>query len=192
MKNQTNIEKLIISGKRVFTTEDLAVIWQVPERKKLIERIKHYLKQQRLVHIYKGVYAYGEYTPLDIAQKLIPLSYLSLYTTAQMHGLTFQYYATVFCMSLRSKKYEIGGQKFEYRKIKEVAFYNSLGLVNEGRYTIANKERTICDLLYVYPGFAFDNLKGVDTELLREMSFIYENKRLEQDIAGIITVIESK
>src|SRR6266496_5713016 len=98
MKNQTNIEKLITSGKRVFTTDDLAVIWQISDRKKLIARIKYYLRQQRLLHIHKGVYAYGDYTPLDVAQKLVPLSYLSLYTAAQMHGLTFQYYSTVFGM----------------------------------------------------------------------------------------------
>lgn len=192
MNNQTNIEKLITSGKKVFTTDDLAVIWQVSDRKKLLNRIKYYLREKRLINVHKGVYAYGEYTPLDVAQKLVPLSYLSLYTSAQMHGLTFQYYSTVFCISLTSKKYDLDGQKFEYRKVKESIFYNSLGLVNEDRYTVANKERTICDLLYVYPGFAFDNLKGVDTELLQNIALIYGNKRLEREVAGIITEIESR
>ena len=41
MRNQTNIEKLITSGKKVFTTDDLAVIWEISDRKKLIGRIKH-------------------------------------------------------------------------------------------------------------------------------------------------------
>ena len=191
MNNQTNIEKLISSGKKVFTTDDLAIIWGVSDRKKLIGRIKYYLRQQRLIHIYKGLYAYGEYTPLDIAQKLVPMSYLSLYTTSQMYGLTFQYYSTIFCISLKSKKYNIDGQKYEYRKVKDAIFYNDLGLMKEGGHTIANKERTICDLLYVFPGFAFDNLKSVDIEMLHKIATIYDNKRLQKDVSNIIKIIES-
>jgi len=191
MDNQTNIEKLISGGKKVFTTDDLAIIWGVSDRKKLIGRIKYYLRQRRLIHIYKGLYAYGEYTPLDIAQKLVPMSYLSLYTTSQIHGLTFQYYSTIFCISLKSKKYNVDGQKYEYRKVKDAIFYNDLGLMQEDGHTIANKERTICDLLYVFPGFAFDNLKSVDTEILHKIATIYDNKRLQKDVSEIIKIIES-
>ena len=191
MDNQTNIEKLISSGKKVFTTDDLAIIWGVSDRKKLIGRIKYYLRQRRLVHIYKGLYAYGEYTPLDIAQKLVPMSYLSLYTTSQMYGLTFQYYSTIFCISLKSKKYNVDGQKYEYRKVKDAIFYNDLGLMKEDGHTIANKERTICDQLYVFPGFAFDNLKSVDIEMLHKIATIYDNKRLQKDVSKIIKIIES-
>ena len=109
MENQiTNIEKLATSGKKVFTIEDLAVLWQIPERRKLIERIKYYLREKRLIHIAKGVYAYGQdYTSMDVAQKLVPLSYISLYTASQLHGLTFQYYTSVYSISLRSKTYTI-------------------------------------------------------------------------------------
>lgn len=190
MKNQTTIEKLITSQKSVFTTDDLAVIWNIADRPKLIGRIKYYLRQQRLIHVYKGVYAYGDYTPLDVAQKLVPASYLSLYTTSQLHGLSFQHYSSVFCMSLHSKTYTIDGQQFVYHKLKESAFYSSLGLIDTGRYIMASRERTICDLLYVWPSAAFDNLASVDSTLLREISRIYGNKRLEKDIARLITTLE--
>ncbi len=186
MKNQTNIEKLITSGKKVFTIDDLAVIWQISDRKKLVSLIKYYLRRQRLTHVYKGVYAYGNYHVLDVAQKLTPMSYLSLYTTAQMHGLIFQNYSTTFAMSLKSNKYDLGGEKFEYHKLKDTAFYNALGLVSEGGLTFANRERTICDLLYVYPGLAFDNLRGVDSKALAEVSRIYGNRRLEKEVAKLI------
>lgn len=183
MNNVTNIEKLALSGKRVFTTGDLAVIWQIPQRRRLIELIKYYLRQNRLIHIYKGLYGYGEnFTPLEIAQKLVPLSYISLYTSSQMHGLTFQYYKTVYAVSLKSKKYQIGGQEYIYHRVKESIFYNQLGLSNNSRYTMADKERTITDCLYVFPGFAFDNLRGVDKEKLHSLSKIYGNKRLEKEV----------
>jgi len=192
MNNQTNIEKLITSGKKVFTTDDLAVIWQVSDRNKLIQRIKYYLRNHRLIHIYKGIYAYGEFTNLEVAQKLVPLSYVSLYTTAQIYGLTFQFYSTIFCLSLKSKKYEIDGQKYEYHKVKESIFYNDIGLIKQNGLTIASKERTICDLLYVYPNFAFDNLSGVNVLELSAIASLYSNKRLKKDIASLIEVINKE
>lgn len=185
--NTAKLEKLALSGKKVFTTEDLAVIWQIPERRKLIESIKYYLRAKRLVSIYKGVYTYGDCAPLDIAQKLVPLSYISLYTTSQMYGLTFQYYETIYCVSLKSKKYMIKGQGYIYRKVKESIFYNQSGLIDSGRYFIACKERTITDCLYVFPHFAFDNLTGIDSEKLLTLSKIYNNKRLEREVKKLIT-----
>lgn len=189
----TNIEKLVSSGKKVFTIEDLAVMWQISERRRLIERIKYYLREKRLMHISKGVYAYGtDYTPMDVAQKLVPMSYISLYTTSQMHGLTFQYYETVYSIALKSKTYNINNKNYIYHKVKETIFYSQLGLVNNGRYTIADKERTICDCLYVYPGFYFDNLLGVNARKLSELSKLYGNKRLEREIKMLIKNIESE
>ncbi len=188
MMNQTsNIEKLALSGKKVFTTEDLAIIWQIPERRRLIELIKYYVRQKRLMHIHKGVYAYGEdYTPLDIAQKLVPLSYISLYTTSQMHGLTFQYYETIYAISLKSRKYKIEERGYMYYRVKELIFYNQLGFIDNGKYIIADKERTITDCLYVFPHIAFDNLRGIDKEKLLVLSKIYNNKSLEKRVKELI------
>lgn len=192
MLNQTaNIEKLALSKKLVFTTEDLAVIWQISQRRRLIELIKYYLREKRLTSIYKGVYAYGkDYTPLDIAQKLVPLSYISLYTTSLMHGLTFQYYETIYAISLKSKKYNVGNQDYIYHRAKESIFYNQLGIVNNGRYMMADKERTITDCLYVFPHIAFDNLRGVDKDKLFTLSKIYNNKSLERRVKELIKIIE--
>lgn len=187
--NIAKIEKLALSGKKVFTTQDLAVIWQIPERRRLIELIKYYLKESRLTSIHKGVYAYGDCTPLDIAQKLVPLSYISLYTTSQIHGLTFQYYETIYSISLKSRKYTIKGQGYVYRKVKESVFYNQSGLISNGRYLIADKERTITDCLYVFPDFAFDNLRGIDTEKLLMLSKIYNNKRLDREVKKLVKII---
>lgn len=193
LNNITKLEKLALSGKKAFTTQDLAVIWQIPQRRRLIETIKYYLREKKLVSVYKGVYAYGEdYIPLDIAQKLVPMSYISLYTTSQMHGLTFQYYKTIYAVSLKSKKYKIGSQEYTYHKVKESVFYNSLGLVPSSRYTIADKERTITDCLYVFPGFAFDNLQNIDTEKLLTLSKIYNNKRLEKEVKKLVKTIRKE
>lgn len=189
----TNLEKLAVSGKKVFTTGDLAVIWKIPERRRLVELIKYYLREKRLIHIYKGVYAFGEdYTPFDIAQKLVPLSYISLYTTIRMHGLSFQYYGSIYSISLKSKKYKIEGQGYIYHKVKESIFYNHLGLISNGRYIIADRERTITDSLYVFPGLGFDNLRDIDREKLIKLSKIYNNKRLEKEVKELVEMTESE
>lgn len=188
MEEQTGaIEKLILSGKKVFTSEDLAVIWQVTENNKLKERIKYYLKRKKIHSIFSGVYIYSQdYTSLDIAQKLIPLSYISLYTASGIYGLTFQHYSTIHSMALKSKKYKVNGIEYVYHKVKESIFYNSLGLINNGRYTITSKERTICDMIYLYPSISFDNLRNIDTEKLKSLCKIYDNKRVEETIEKII------
>jgi predicted transcriptional regulator of viral defense system len=186
MNNQSNIEKLLTSSKSVVTVDDLAVIWQAQDRRKLHELIKHYLRSNKLVRLHKGVYVYGSYTILDLAQKLVPLSYISLHTASQMHGLTFQNYTTVFCMSLVSKKMQVGEQKFEYHKLKQVAFYCPFGLIQRGQYLLAGPERTVCDMLYVYPGIAFDNLPNLDESLLNRIAWAYSCKRLARDVRHIV------
>jgi hypothetical protein len=80
---------------------------------------------------------------------------------------------------------------YVYHKVKEPIFYTQLGLVDTGRYILADKERTICDCLYVFPGFAFDHLRGVDTEKLRALSLVYANKRLEKEVRELIDMIET-
>jgi predicted transcriptional regulator of viral defense system len=190
MNNQSNIETLIYSNKHVVTIDDLALLWQVGDRLRLFELIKYYVRSGKLTRVHKGIYAYGQYSPLDLAQKLVPMSYVSLYTTAQMHGLIFQNYQTVFCMSSISKSLEINNQKYEYHKLKQEVFYGPLGIENSGQYSYANKERTICDMLYVYPNICFDNLGGIDAAALKEIASIYNNKRLSRDITRLIKSIK--
>lgn len=193
INKSSNIEKLALSEKRVFTTQDLAVLWRIPQRRRLIELIKYYLREKRLIHISKGVYAYrGDFTPLDVAQKLVPLSYISLYTASQINGLTFQYYETIYAVSLTSRKYKVGGKQYIYYRVKESIFYNQTGLINNGRYIMANKERTITDCLYVFPQFAFDNLYGVDKEKLLTLAEIYDNKSLEKRVKELARTIDKE
>ena len=95
-------------------------------------------------------------------------------------------------MSLVSRKYQINEQNYEYHKIKEAIFFNSKGLIKRGNITIANKERTISDLLYVFPNVSFDNLHGIDTLLLKEIAEIYHNKRLVLEVNKLLARIKKE
>ncbi len=193
MKHNTRIEKLISSGKNVFSINDIAVIWEITDRRKLIEIIKHYIRNKRLFSAHKGIYTYDEkYDTYDLAQKLVPLSYISLYTALQNHGICFQHYSSIFCVAMKSRIYEINNQTYIYKQIKGSILFNSVGLINNGKYTIADKERTICDSIYFFPGIYFDNLRNIDTEKLKNISNIYSNLRVEKEVKKLMDIINNE
>ena len=51
------IEKLLISNKNVFTTQDLSVIWGISEKAKIWEIAKYYFRKNKLNRIYRGIYS---------------------------------------------------------------------------------------------------------------------------------------
>ncbi len=183
----TKLEKLISTKKNIFTIQDLGVIWGVDEHQKLLENIKYYLRKGRLKQIKRGVYAtQKDYNPFKLAQKIIPLSYISFYTALAKHGVIFQYYDTIHSVALDYKKIEADYQKFTYHKIKPEIFFNNLGIEKKQGYQIASRERAICDSLYLKPKLAFDNLTKINSERILEISKIYNNKNLEKRINNLI------
>jgi predicted transcriptional regulator of viral defense system len=185
MQGLKKIELLIASKQTVFTTQDLGLVWQISNKRKLFEIIKYYLRSKRLQPIYKGLYILPEVrtpSPNEIAQKLIPLSYISLSTALTFHGINFQYDSAVHSVSLTSRRYKINGQTYIYHKIKDTVFFNQSGLEKMVTYMIASPERAVCDTLYFFPDWSFDNLDKINKEKLLGLSTIYRNKALEQRI----------
>ena len=183
----TKIESLLVSGKNLFSLQDLAVIWEVGESKKLKEQVKYYLRKGRLHQIKRGIYSLKkEYSDLDLAQKLIPLSYITFHTALSIQGINFQYYTEIHSSSLKSRRIKIGDKTFVYHKIPEQAFYNNLGLIKEPTYTIASPERAIVESLLFATRLGFDHLDNIDKDKLIEITKLYENKRLEARVKKLI------
>lgn len=185
MQRLKKIELLIASKQSVFTTQDLGLVWQIPGKRKLFEIIKYYLRSKRLQSIYKGLYVIPEVrtpSPNEIAQKLVPLSYISLSTALAFHGINFQYDSAIHAASLTSRRYKINDQVYVYHKIKDVVFFDQAGLENRTTHTIASPERAVCDTLYFFPDWSFDNLDKINKNKLLELSVIYLNKKLEQRV----------
>ena len=185
MEGLKKIELLIASKQSVFTTQDLGLIWQISNKRKLFEIIKYYLRSKRLQPIYKGLYILPEVripSPNEIAQKLISFSYISLSTALTFHGINFQYDSAVYSVSLASRRYKINSQIYIYHKIKDTVLFNQAGLENKTTYMIASPERAVCDTLYFFPDWSFDNLNKINKDNLLELSTIYLNKKLEQRI----------
>ncbi|PIR58711.1 MAG: hypothetical protein COU69_04080 [Candidatus Pacebacteria bacterium CG10_big_fil_rev_8_21_14_0_10_56_10] len=191
------IETLITSGLSLFTTQDLATIWGISDETTLYSNIQYYVRTERLHRVHKGIYAINSYTSFELAQKILTPSYISFYSALAAHGLIFQLYEGVHSMALVSKKKTIENETYVYHQLKEEIFINAKGIEdhrNEDHqsYSMAGPERAICDSLYLAPGLAFDSLSGINLELLREISTIYHNQRLESEIQSLLTVIKEK
>lgn len=185
------IEKLLISNKNVFTTQDLSVIWGISEKAKIWEIAKYYFRKNKLNRIYRGIYSINKkYSPLELAQKLQPLSYISLHTALSIHGINFQYYSSNYSISLISKKYLISKVEYSYHQVKDFIFFNKIGLVDKGSYLLADKERAICDTLYIWPSMNIDRIDNINKDKLLETAQIYKNKRLIDDIKLLIKKIK--
>jgi len=186
------IEKIISSKLTVFNTKDLAVLWKIADRRRLIEEIKYYLRTKKIVRIFRGIYTLpnysSNYSSYELIQKIVPLSYISLTTALAHYGIVFQYEDVYHSMALISKKYNIDNKKIIYHQIKEEIFLNSTSLIKEKGYTIASPERAICDTLYIFPKYSFDNIEIIEKDKLIHVSKIYKNKRLEKEVKNICLI----
>lgn len=190
----TKIEILLASNQTVFTTQNLAVLWDIPEVKKLWEVIKYYTRAAKIRLIKRGIYVLIDpnkpYTPFELAQKIIPISYISLSSALSVAGIRFQYDTQIYAMAAKSKTYHVDRVTIRYHQIKESILLHPLGLVQKENYVIASPERAIGDTLYLYPKTGFDNLHEINTDRLREVAPIYGNKRVEADIKTLIRTIK--
>ncbi len=184
----TKIEKLLISKQRVFTIDDLALMWNMPDRKKLWESVKYYLRSKKLKKIYSGVYALADfkYDQLELAVNLFTPAYISFHSALGIHGVNFQQYNSVHSMALASKKIKIEGMDFVFHQLKNETFFNEIGIEQKETYKIASVERAICDSLYLVPSMTFDVLDAVSPDKLQQVVQIYKNNSLEKRVQTII------
>jgi predicted transcriptional regulator of viral defense system len=180
------------SGRKVFTAQDLGVLWGYADERKLYELIKYYVNTGQLYALARGLYALEAYDGkrlredgdllIEVANKLVPNSYISLYTALQLHGLAFQYYDEVYSVAGRTAVRMVKGIRFVYKKIKDDILFNESGVEKRGFIRMAGIERTICDSLYFFPNLGLEYAESARKERLLELVQIYGNRRLIQRI----------
>jgi predicted transcriptional regulator of viral defense system len=185
------------TNKKIFSTQDLAVIWKEPDKRKLLEIVKYYLRTDQLYQITNGIYSLERFTKEDISknitlafkisQKISPNSYISLYTALKYHGLIFQYYEDVYSIGQRNMEREVFNKKFIYKTMKNDIFRNEIGIISKDGYRIGTKERSFCDTLYLIPEATVDNIEALDFNRVDEISDIYDNKSLKRRIKIILS-----
>lgn len=183
----TKIETLILSKQNLFSLQDLATLWQAGNHRKVVELAKYYVRKKRILRIRKGLYSLGtNYSDLEMAQKLIPFSYISYHTALSIYGINYQFYNQIQLTSLVSKTLKVEDKVFVYHKVKSEVFYNPLGLIQKENYTIASVERAICETFLFSTRPSFDHLSGISGQELIKISKIYNNLNLEKKIQKLV------
>lgn len=170
----------------VFTTKEIALLWQVTDRKTLKARINYYVQHGKLFQLRRGVYVKerNNYDRFELATRLYTPSYISLETVLQQEGVVFQHYTSISAVSYLSRATVCDGQRYIFKRIKEAVLFNPLGVQQRDTYWVATKERAIVDILYLYGQYYFDNLHSIDWRQCNKIAKIYSNapllRRLKQ------------
>jgi predicted transcriptional regulator of viral defense system len=185
------IDILHKSGKTVFSTNELMLLWNEENKKVLYVQISRAKKDGFMENIQRGLYALKN-TRLDIlelAGNLRKNSYLSFETVLLKNGIIHQWYGDYFLARERGEEIENQYGKFVYRQLNDKILLNRIGIENAGNYFIATTERAICDYFYKVGFQQLDNLEDVKKEELKRVATIYGNKRLEKDIQKLIKLL---
>lgn len=185
-----DFKDLYQSGKTVFSTDDLRIIWEEQNPDALKSSIKYYIDTGRLFHLRKGVYAIIEdYNKLEVPQRIVIPSYISFETVLQGEGVIFQPSFSITSAAKYSKKIIVDNQDYDFHHFKEEILLNPLGIVQSQAIVIASKERAIADTIYLKGKIHFDNLRGIDKELLSKISNIYNQDTTYRYIQELISTL---
>jgi predicted transcriptional regulator of viral defense system len=183
---ETGLSKILRSKNTVFTFKDISLLWAETDRNLIKRRINYYVKTGKLYSIRKGLYAKDRnYNKFELATKIYIPSYISFETVLTQTGVIFQFYPQIFVASYLTREIEVDGQKYSFRKIKDVILTNHSGLEFKENYWVASPERAFLDLLYLNKNYHFDNLGPLNKEKIFEILPIYKNKALEKRVKEI-------
>lgn len=186
MQKGDYLASVLRSPKTVFTTQDIALLWQDGNAKAIKVRLNYYVKNSDLYRIRRGLYAKSsDFNRHELATRVFTPSYISFETVLLQTGLIFQYQSGLTLASYLTREITIDGQTYFYRKIKNEILINISGVSLENETALASKERAFLDTLYLNGNFHFDNLRSLDWDKVMEFVPIYENMRLKKTVDRI-------
>ncbi|HEX9616194.1 MAG TPA: type IV toxin-antitoxin system AbiEi family antitoxin domain-containing protein, partial [Anaerolineales bacterium] len=162
MRKGEYLAAILKSKKTVFTSKDIALLWQEKISPATRVRINYYVRRGELIKLRKGIYAKSkDYNRLELATRIFTPAYVSFETVLAKEGLIFQFYEKIYVASYVTREITVGGQIYALRKLKNSVLTNPLGVKHREETSIADKERAFLDTLYVNADYHFDNLSGV-------------------------------
>lgn len=173
------LDKIIDSGKTIFTYDDIKLLLPLKNNNSAKKFLGRMVKDNIFIKIYKWIYWLKKFSEFELALKLKKNSYISFETVLVQEWIIYQdYFTTIFCASDNTIEKKVNEKIFSYKKLKDDVLYNPTWIINKWNYLVASKERAICDVLYLFADYYFDYLEDVDTDKLLEIAQIYNNKRL--------------
>lgn len=169
------------SKQTVFTSREIALLIGAKSMNTLKSKLAYYVRTGRLIRLRRGMFAKNKtYDRNELAVRIYTPAYLSFETVLARTGVIFQYYESLFVASYLSREVIVAEQKIVYRKLKDDILGNQKGLVDRGYFFEATKERAFLDRLYLFPEYYFDNLRGMDWDVCKEIAPIYKSRKLEK------------
>ena len=164
--NMYRMRELIQQDRKLYHTNDLALLWGMSNRNSLYMTVTRYIDQGVLFPVYKGLYStvpLVSLNPLDLGKAIIHrYTYLSTESVLSQAGIISQAVFDYTFIADQSRRVSVGQWNFRYRKLKDDYLYNPAGIKHQNGIFIASIERAVADLLYFNSKYHFDIPESVD------------------------------
>lgn len=170
----------------VFRMIDIAMLLKETDLSRLCNKLNYYVKSSRIENPRKGIYTKPGYNPEELACTIYTPSYLSLDYVLQKSGIIFQFDTQITSISYLSRIVEVDQKSYRYRKVKPEILVNPAGIVRQkSNINSAIPERAFLDMLYLDPGFYFDNINSLDYKIIKQILPVYGSKALVKKVNKI-------
>jgi predicted transcriptional regulator of viral defense system len=167
------LNELIKLDRKIYHTNDLALLWDITNKNTLYTAIKRYVQKGVLLPVYKGLYStvpLSQLDPLQLGKAIIHrYTYLSTESVLSQAGVIAQIVYPYTFVSDRPKKMTIGTISFLFRQLKQVYLFNPTGIINQQGVFIATPERAMADMLYFNPRYHFDVPESLDLQKVKSI-----------------------
>lgn len=168
-----SLSELIKTGKKLFHSQDLALLWGITRPATLHMRVKRYLDKGVLFSVRKGLYAVVPLEKLDPREVAVAINhgycYLTLQSVLEKFGVINQPVEGLIFAGQKSRTMNWLGNKFVFRKLADKYLFNSTGIIKSGDFFEANLERAVADMLYFNPKFYFDSPNLINWHKVKEV-----------------------
>ncbi len=155
-----SISELVNTGKTLFHTRDLALIWKIDRPATLHMRVMRYQEKGMLYPIQRGLYSLVPYNKLDPTNVAVAINhgycYLTTETILERNGVINRRVNGLTFASGRSKRFLWHENEFIFRQITDKFLFQTAGITQNGDLFSANLERAVADMIYFNPKFHLD------------------------------------
>lgn len=167
------IDKLLKADRRLWHTQDLAVLWGVTNRNTLYTAIKRYVAKGILFPIHKGLYSTLPTSDLDPVEVGLAIwhryAYVSCETILARCGLISQAVYPVTLVSSQPGKFAVSQHQFLVRQMTAKYLFQTAGIGPKGYVFEADCDRAVADMLYFDPQYHFDNSSQIDWDRVKQI-----------------------
>ena len=163
----------MVADKNIFSTSDLAVLWDITNKNTLWTTTRRYVQRGSLYRIRTGLYSKlptNMLNPFEIGCSLAgPFSYVSLETILAQHGVIMQQIDKVTLVGVRRSEHIIDGTSYSIRGMADKFLLNRVGVNDDKMFSVSTIERAVADMYYYSPKYYLDNENPIDWDKVKSI-----------------------